>query len=63
MVGHDMQPARPIVKVEHVLNLVRQRSGLHDDEDKHEQCVETTTCPRTSRLDGFEGRPVRRRLR
>jgi hypothetical protein len=45
MVGRDMQPARPIVQVQHMLNLVRQRCGLHDDEDQHEKCVETSACP------------------
>jgi hypothetical protein len=39
VVGRDVQPARSVVQVQHMLDLVRQGRSLHDDKDEHEQRV------------------------
>jgi len=39
VVGGDVQPAWPVVHVQNVLDLVRERRCLYYDEDEHDQRV------------------------
>jgi hypothetical protein len=36
MIGRDVEPAWRVVLVRYVLDLVRERRGLHDDEQRRQ---------------------------